>query len=102
MYDFDDKGILSTLQCRGWAKRKTIKPILFLESIVKKAPANDENVAYVFFYMGVAGRIFNFIQNFLKHRYFKVEFKEVLSDTKNQTVDFPQGSVVILFFYNHK
>ena len=43
---------------------------------------------------GIEGRMFKFLQNFLKPRPFKVEVNEILPDTKVQTEGIPQGSVV--------
>ena len=48
---------------------------------------------------GVEGRMFKFIQNFLKPRTFKVEVIEFLSDTKVQTEGIPQESVVSPTFF---
>ena len=48
---------------------------------------------------GIEGRMFNFIQNVLKPRSFKVEVNEVLSDTKVQTEGKFQGSVVSPTFF---
>ena len=110
---FDQKGTLSTLQCGGRAKRKTIDHLLSLEATVRKAQANGEQVVSIFFDIEKAydltwkhgilmdideaeieGRIFKFIRNFLKPRSIKVKFNELLSDTKVQTEGIPQGSVV--------
>ena len=38
---------------------------------------------------GIGGRMFKFIQNFLKLRSFKVKVNEILSDAKVQTEDIP-------------
>ena len=51
---------------------------------------------------GTDGRMFDFIQNFLRPRYFIVKVNEILSDKKIQTEDIPQGSVVILPFLHTK
>ena len=42
----------------------------------------------------IEGTMFNFIQNFLKPRIFKVKVNEFLSDTKVQTEGILQGSLV--------
>ena len=47
----------------------------------------------------IEGRMLNFIQNFFKSRSFRVEVNEALSDTKVQTEDMPQGSVVSSTFF---
>ena len=41
----------------------------------------------------IGGRVFYFMQNFLKPRLFKVKDNENLADTKVQTEGIPQGSV---------
>ena len=48
---------------------------------------------------GIEGRMFKFIQNFPKFRYFKVKVNVVLSDTKVQTKGIAQGSVVSPTFF---
>ena len=115
---FDQRGTLSTLQCGARGKRTTIDQLLSLEATVRNAQANGEQVVSIIFDMekaydltwrygilmhineaGIEGRILNFIQNFLKPRYFKVEVNKILSGTKVQTEDIPQGSVVIPTFF---
>ena len=114
---FEQKGIRSTLQCGGRAKRTIIGYILSLEAIVSKARANGEQVVFIFFDMekvyyltrrfgilidiywaGRERRIFDSIQNFIKPRSFKVKFNEILSDRKVQTEGIPQGSIVSHIF----
>ena len=84
----------------------------------KKAQVNNEQTVSIFFYMekvypltrrhgilmdkheaGRKVRMFNFIQNFLKPRSFKVKVNKILSDTKVQTEGIPQGSVVSPTFF---
>ena len=48
---FDQKGTLSTLQCGGRAKRRTIDYLLTLKVTVRKAQANSEQVVSMFFDM---------------------------------------------------
>ena len=115
---FEQNGILSTLQCGGRTKRTTIDYLLSLGDTVRKAQANSEQVVSIFFDIenaydlrwtrgihmdmhegGKEGRMFKFIQNFLKLRSFKVEVNEILSDTKVQTEGILQGSVVIPTFF---
>ena len=74
---------------------------------MRKAQANNEPVTTVFFIVEkahdltwrhailkdlmdavIAGRMYNFIRNFLKPRSFEVKINEVLFDTKSQTVGF--------------
>ena len=42
---------------------------------------------------GIEGRMFKFVQNFLKPRSYKVKVTEILSDTRVQTEGTPQESV---------
>ena len=51
---------------------------------------------------GLEGRMFKFIQNFLKPRSFKVKVNKILSDTKAETEGIPQGSVVSPNFFKLK
>ena len=115
---FDQKETLSTLQCGGRAKRTTIDHLLSLEATVRKAQANSEHVVSIFFDMekaydltwrhgilmdlheaGIEGRMFKFIENFLRPRSFKVKVNEILSVTKVQTEGILQGSVVSPIFF---
>ena len=47
----------------------------------------------------IEGRMFKFIENFLKPRSFKVKVNEILSDTKVQAEGIPQGCVVSPTFF---
>ena len=115
---FEQKGTLSTPQGGGRAEQPTIDHLLSLEATVRKAQANSEHVVSIFFDMekaydltwrhgilmdiheaGIEGRMFKFIENFLKPRSFKVKVNEILSDTKVQTEGIPQGSVVSPTFF---
>ena len=88
---FDQKGTLPILQCGGSAKQTTSDLNSSLKATVRKAQAKSEHVMSIFFNMAKtynltlrhdilmdineAGKeriILNFIQNFLKPRYFKV------------------------------
>ena len=110
---FDQKETLSTLQCGGIGRRRTIGHLLSLGATVRKAQANSEQVVSIFFDMikayvltwrygilmdmhetGTDGRMLKFIQNFLKLRSFILKVNESLSDTKVQTEYIPKGSVV--------
>ena len=116
---FDQKRTLSTLQGEGRAKQTTFDQVLSLEVTVRKAQAHNEQVVSIFFDMeksydlawrhgilmdiheaGIEGRLFKFIQNFLKPRSFKVKVNEILYDTKVQTEGIPQGSVVSPTFFH--
>ena len=115
---FDQKGTLSTPQCGGRAKQRTVDDLLSLEVTVKKAQANSEQVVSIFFDMekafdliwrhgivmnisesGIEVSMFNFIQNFLKPRSFTVKVNGILSDAKVQAEGKPQGSVVCPTFF---
>ena len=48
---------------------------------------------------GIEGRMFKFIENFLKLRSFKVKVNKILSDIKIQTEGIPQRSVVSPTFF---
>ena len=118
---FEPEGTLSTLQCRGRAKGTTFDHLLSLEATVRKAQPNSEHVVSNFFDMekandltwrhgilmdlhetGIKGRIFKFIENFLRPRSFKVKVNENLSDTKVKTEGIPQGSIVSPIFFVQK
>ena len=111
---FEQKETLSTLQYGGRAKPKTIDHLLSLEATVRNTQANSEHFVSIFFDMekaydliwrhgilidiheaGIEGRMFNFIQNFLKPRSFKVIVNETLSDTEVQTEGIPTSKIYI-------
>ena len=50
---FDQKGILSTLQCGGRAKWTTNDHLLSLEATVRKTQVKSENVGHLFFGHGL-------------------------------------------------
>ena len=96
------KGTLSTLQYGRKTKLTTTDHLLTQEVVVMKAQVNNEHVTSVFFYMenaydlawrhdilkdfkaaGITGRMFNFIQKFLKPRSLMVKIKEILSSTRS-------------------
>ena len=98
----------STLQCGGRAKRTTIDHLLSLEATARNAQENSKQVVSIFFEMekayiltwrhsilieihevGIGGRMFNFMPNFLKARSFKVKVNEILSVTKFRTEGVP-------------
>ena len=102
------KGTPSTLQCRDRAERKTIDNFLSLEATVRTTQANSEQIVSIFFDMeksydltwrhgilldlskaGIEVRMLNFMQNFPKHRSFKVKDNEILSDAKFHTGGIP-------------
>ena len=107
------KNILSQYQCGGRPKRSTIDQLISLESIVRKAQANNEYLVSIFFDMekaydltwrygikkdihecGLKGRIASFIANFLNTRHFRVRINSKLSDLREQKEGIPQGSVI--------
>ena len=87
--------------------------LISLESIIRKAHANDEHFVFIFFDMekandltwryaiirdlyhaGLRGRLSRFIVNFLKESNFKVQVNDVISENQSQEEGIPQGSVV--------
>ena len=109
LLDFSErKGTLATLQCKGRAKRTTFDHLLSLEATIRKAQANSEQIVFIFIDMekaqdltlrhgilmdiheaGMERRMFIFLQTFHKPRFFKLKFKEFLSNTKVQTEGIP-------------
>ena len=89
-----------------------------MEATERKTQANSEHIVSIFFNMekaydltwrhvilmdiheaGTEGRIFKFIENFLKPRSLKDSVNEILTDTKVQREGTPQRSVISLTFF---
>lgn len=118
MYYVESKGRMS-LHESGFRKgRGTMDPVICLETDVRKAQANKETVIAVFLdvekaydmvwkeglmirlsELGISGRTFNWIKEFLFERYIQVRVGGALSGRYPVENGTPQGSVIspILF-----
>ncbi len=98
MYFLEQKGLIATYQSGFRGERGTIDPVVCLEDDVRRAQVNKETVAAMFFNvkkaydmlwreglmmklhaMGVGGRIFNWIMDFLNGRSIEIKTGTELS-----------------------
>ncbi|OOZ31277.1 hypothetical protein BOW35_12890 [Solemya velum gill symbiont] len=109
----ESQNLLSPLQCGFRKQRSTIDHLIRLDSYVKKAFSRSEHAVTIFFdlekaydttwkygilkdlhKLGFRGRLPLFILNFLQDRTFQVRIGSTLSDTFQQEMGVPQGSVL--------
>jgi len=114
----EQNNTLSNLQCGGRKKRSTIDHLIALETAIRKAQANNEEIVSIFFDMekaydmtwrhgilknihriGIRGRMAAYIKNFLSERKFQVKINNTLSAIKTQKEGIPQGSVISPTFF---
>lgn len=118
MYFLESKDIIASCQSGFRKGRNTIDSVINLEDEIRKAQVNKETVGTVFFdvekaydmmwreglliklhLMGVGGKMFNWIMDFLNGRVIQVKIGQELSNQYNVENGTPQGSVIspILF-----
>ncbi len=118
MYFLESKDIIDRCQSGFRKGRNAMDPVRHLEDEIRKAQVNKEIVGAVFFdvekaydmmwreglliklhLMGVGGKMFNWIMNFLDGRIIQVKTGQVVSKQYNVENGTPQGSVIstILF-----
>ena len=119
LWYLESNNILTDIQCGFRKRRSTIDHWVRLESYIRDAFLNKQEVVFVFFYpekaydttwkygilqdlheAGLRGRIPQFISKFLENRYFRVRLGSTLSEPYEQEMGVPQGSIlsVTLFF----
>uniref|UniRef100_A0A1A8L2C0 Reverse transcriptase domain-containing protein n=1 Tax=Nothobranchius pienaari TaxID=704102 RepID=A0A1A8L2C0_9TELE len=113
MFYIESKGYLSNYQSGFRRGRNTMDPVLCLEHEVRRAQINKESVVAVFFdiekaydtlwregllikikQMGIGGRMFKWIKNFLMGRQIQVRIGKILSEKFPVVNGTPQGSIV--------
>ncbi|XP_063075987.1 RNA-directed DNA polymerase from mobile element jockey [Engraulis encrasicolus] len=111
-YIVEKRGLISPWQSGFRRGRMTMDPVLCLEDSIRKAQANKEQVNAVFFdiekaydmlwregllikleAMGISGRLYNFVMDFLLNRTIEVRVGQSYSDTYPVDNGVPQGSV---------
>ncbi len=118
MYFLESKVIIDRCQSGFRKGRNTMDSVINLEDEIRKAQVNKETVGAVFFdvekaydmmwreglliklhLMGVGGKMFNWIMDFLDGRIIQVKIGQVVSKQYNVENGTPQGSVIspILF-----
>ena len=112
-YYLESRGLLTSCQSGFRKGRNTMDAVIRLENEIRKAQANKESVVVVLFdiekaydmmwkeglliklhKMGVGGRVFNWIKNFLFDRRLQVRIGSELSDKYLVENGTPQGSVI--------
>ena len=117
----ENNNILNDIQC-GFRKRKsTIDHVVRLESFIRNALLNKQEVVSIFFYLekaydttwkygilkdlheaGLRGRMPVFNSNFLENRNFRVRLGSILSDPFEQEMGVPQGSILSVTLFSLK
>ena len=113
MWYLESKGKLRKEQCGFRRGRSTLDALSALESEVRQAFVNGEQVTAVFFDLekaydtawphgilqdlkevGLKGQLPNFIRNYLSNRRFNVRLNNTVSDTYDQEDGVPQGGIL--------
>ena len=117
----EHNNILTDIQC-GFRKRKsTIDHLVRLESFIRGAFLNKQEVVSIFFDLekaydttwkygilkdlheaGLRGRMPVFISKFLENRNFRVRLGSTLSDPFEQEMGVPQGSILSVTLFSLK
>lgn len=112
-YELESRGVLNSCQSGFRKGRSTLDSVLRLENEIRKAQANKESVVAVFFdiekaydmmwkeglliklsKLGVEGRVFNWIKDFLFERKIQVKIGVEMSSQYTIENGTPQGSVI--------
>ena len=113
MWVLESKGLLASEQCGFRKNRSTADHLVRFDSYIRNAFAKKEHVLAIFFDLEKAydttwkhgilsdlydldfrGHLPTFIDGFLSHRLFQVRAGSNLSDTYEQEMDVPQGSIL--------
>ena len=113
MWVLESKGSLASEQCGFRKNRSTADHLVRFDSYIRNAFAKNEHVLAIFFDLEKAynttwkhgvlsdhydldfqGHLPTFIDGFLSHRLFQVRAGSTLSDTYEQEMGVPQGSIL--------
>ena len=118
MWVLESKGLLDSEQCGFRKNRSTADQLVRFDSLIRNAFAHKEHILAIFFDLekaydttwkhGIVSDLYDldfrdhlptFIDGFLSHRLFQVRAASTLSDTYEQEMGVPQGSILspILF-----
>lgn len=119
VYDLERRGLLTPHQSGFRCNRTTMDPIVCLENEIRKAQVNKETVLAVLFdiekaydmlwkeglllklhKMGIHGKMFNWVRDFLKGRTIEVRVGLAHSNTYSIQNGTPQGSVCSPILFN--
>ena len=115
----ESNNILTDIQCGFRKRRSTIDHLVRLESYIRDAFLNKQEVVSVFFDLekaydttwkygilqdlheaGLRGRIPQFISKFLENRNFRVRLGSTLSEPYEQEMGVPQGSILSVTLFS--
>ena len=117
----ESNNILTDIQCGFRKRRSTIDHLVRLESYIRDAFLNKQEVVSVFFDLekaydttwkygilqdlheaGLRGRISQIISKFLENRNFRVRLGSTLSEPYEQEMGVPQGSILSVTLFSIK
>ena len=117
----ETNNLLTNIQCGFGKNRTTIDHLIRLESFIRNGFINNQHVVSVFFdlekaydttwkygilkdlySMGFRGRMPQFIDSFLKSRQFKVRVGSTFSDSFDQEMGVPQGTILSVTLFSIK
>ena len=117
----EHNNILSEIQCGFRKSRSTVDHLVRLESFIRDAFLNKQEVVSIFFDLekaydttwkhgilkdlheaGLRGRMPIFISKFLENRNFRVRLGSTLSDPFEQEMGIPQGSILSVTLFSLK
>ena len=117
----ESNNILTNIQCGFRKRRSTLDHLVRLESFIRDAFLNKQEVVSVFFDLekaydttwkygilqdlhqaGLRGRMPVFISHFLENRNFRVRLGSTLSDPYEQEMGVPQGSILSVTLFSLK
>ena len=117
----ESNNILTNIQCGFRKRRSTLDHLIRLESFIRDAFLNKQEVVSVFFDLekaydttwkygilqdlhqaGLRGRMPVFISHFLENRNFRVRLGSTLSDPYEQEMGVPQGSILSVTLFSLK
>ena len=117
----EHNNILTEIQCGFRKSKSTVDHLVRLESFIRDAFLNKQEVVSIFFYLekaydttwihgilkdlhegGLRGRMPIFISKFLENRNFRVRLGSTLSDPFEQEMGVPQGSILSVTLFSLK
>ena len=117
----ENNNILTHIQCGFRKRRSTIDHLVRLESFLRDAFLNKQEVVSIFFNLekaydttwkhgilkdlyeaGLRGRMPIFISKFLENRNFRVRLGSTISDPFGQEIGVPQGSILSVTLFSLK
>ena len=117
----ENNNILTDIQCGFRKQKSTIDHLVRLESFIRDAFLNKQEVVSIFFDLekaydttwkygilkdlheaGLRGRMPAFISKFLENRNFRVRLGSTLSDPFEQEMGVPQGSILSVTLFSLK